>query len=99
MMIKGKIIMFSWIFALSFFYLQPLAKMAMSHSKIDRITTAKDAEEEGDEEDKKRMDQNEKVTSELTARAIIASSGLTRACVGTWSRTRWGTLRIIWMTE
>ena len=35
---------------------------------LDRITTAKDAEEEGDEEDKKRMDQNEKVTSELTAR-------------------------------
>ena len=44
--------MFSSIFALSFFYLQPLTKMAMSHCKIDRITTAKDAEEEGNEEDK-----------------------------------------------
>ena len=75
--------MFSLVFAMSLFYLQPLTKMAMSHCKIDRITTAKDAEEEGDEEDKKRMDLNEKVTSELTARAIIASCGLRRACTGT----------------
>ena len=65
-MIKGKIIMFSWIFASSFF--------SYSHSRrwrcptLDRITTAKDAEEEGDEEDKKRLDLNEKATLELTAR-------------------------------
>ena len=65
--------MVKYVFALSFF--------TYSHSRrcrcstLDRITTAKDAEEEGDEEDKKRMDQNEKVTSELTARAIIASCG------------------------
>ena len=58
----------------------------------------KDAEEEGDEEDKK-MDSNKKVTLELTARSIIASCGLRRACMETWSRTRWETLRIIWMTE
>ena len=81
--------MFSLIFALSFFYLQPLTKMAMSHCKIDRITTAKDAEEEGNEEDKKRVDLNEKVTLGLTARSIIASCGLRRACIGTWSKTRW----------
>ena len=80
-MIKGKIKMFSWIFALSFF--------TYSHSRrwrcptLDRITTAKDAEEEGDEEDKKRMGLNEKVTLELTARSIIASCGLRRACTGT----------------
>ena len=35
---------------------------------LDRITTAKDAEEEGDEEDKKRMDLNEKATLELQGR-------------------------------
>ena len=39
---------------------------------LDRITTAKDAEEEGDEEDKKRVDLKDKVTLELTARLIIA---------------------------
>ena len=81
-MIKGKIIMFSLIFALNFFY---------SHSPrwrcptFDSITTAKDAEEEGDEEDKKKMDPNEKVTLELTARLIFAYCGLRRACTG----TRW----------
>ena len=52
---------------------------------LDRITTAKDAEEEGDEEDKKRMDLNEKVILELTARSTITSCGLRRACMG----TRW----------
>ena len=77
--------MFSAIFALSFFYLQPLTKMAMSHCKIDWITTAKDAEEEGNEEDKIRVDLKEKVTFGLTARSIIASCGLRRACMG----TRW----------
>ena len=49
---------------------------------LDRITTAKDAEEEG-VEDKKRMDLNEKVSLGLTARSIIASCGLRRACTGT----------------
>ena len=72
-------------FCFEFCYLQPLTKMAMSHCKIDRITTAKDAEEEGNEEDKKRVDLNEKVTLGLTARSIIASCGLRRACMG----TRW----------
>ena len=83
MMVKRKIIMFSLIFALSFFYLQPLTKMAMSHCKIDRITTAKETEEKGNEEDKKRVDLNEKVTLGLAARSNIASCGLRRACMGT----------------
>ena len=68
MMVKGKNHNVFSDFCFEFFYLQPLTKMAMSHCKIDRITTAKDAEEEGDEEDKKRVDLNEKVTLELTAR-------------------------------
>ena len=34
-------------FCFEFCYLQPLTKMAMSHCKIDRITTAKDPEEGG----------------------------------------------------
>ena len=70
-------------FCFEFCYLQPLTKMVMSHCKIDRITTAKNAEEEGDEEYKKRMDLNVKVTLELTARSIIASCGLRIACTGT----------------
>ena len=78
-MIKGKIIMFSWIFALSFFYLQPLTKIAMSHCKIDRITTTKETEEKGNEGDKKRVQLNEKVTLGLAARSNIASCGLRRA--------------------
>ena len=41
--------------------------------------------EEKDEEDKKKIDLTEKVTLELTARSIIASCGLRRACTG----TRW----------
>ena len=75
MMVKGKNhnVFIDFCFE---FYLQPLTKMAMSHCKIDRITTAKDAEEEGNEEDKKRLDLNEKVTLGLTARSIIASCGL-----------------------
>ena len=63
-------------FCFEFCYLQPLTKMAMSHCKIDRITTAKETEEKGNEEDKKRVDLNEKFTLELTARSIIASCGL-----------------------
>ena len=59
--------------------------MVMSHSWIDRITTAKETEEEGNEEDKKRVDLNEKVTLGLAARSNIASCGLRRACMG----TRW----------
>ena len=59
--------------------------MAMSHCKIDRITTAKDSEEEGNEEDEKRVELYEKVTLGLAARANIASCGLRRACMG----TRW----------
>ena len=38
--------------------------------------------DERDEEDKKRVDLNDKVTLELTARLIIASCGLRRACMG-----------------
>ena len=36
----------------------------------------------GRREDKKRVDLNDKVTLELTARLIIASCGLRRACMG-----------------
>ena len=83
MMVKGKNHNVFIDFCFEFFYLQPLTKMAMSHCKIDRITTAKDAEEEGNEEDKKRVDLNEKVTLGLAARSNIASCGLRRACMGT----------------
>ena len=38
---------------------------------LDRITTAKDAEEEGDEEDKKRMDLNVKSHLVLETLMII----------------------------
>ena len=75
-------------FCLQFFFTYSDSRRWRSPT-LDRITTAKDAEEEGDEEDKKRMDVNEKVTLELTARSIIASCGLRRACIGTWSKTRW----------
>ena len=51
-MVKGKNHNVFIDFCFEFFYLQPLTKMAMSHCKIDRITTANDAEEEGNKEDK-----------------------------------------------
>ena len=80
--------MFSLIFPLNFFYSR---SRRWRYPTLESITTAQDAdaEEEKDEEEKKKMDPTEKVTLELTARLIIASYGLRRACMWTWSKTSW----------